>query len=84
MSGMPGVGKDTWIRRHLPGWPVVSLDDLRQRLQHLVDDPSARADAGQSAARHVASEYDWERIVERTEATYQEVLSKGTGSAVRA
>ena len=32
MSGMPGVGKDTWIRRHLPGWPVVSLDDIRQRL----------------------------------------------------
>jgi predicted kinase len=29
MSGIPGMGKDTYIRRHLSGWPVVSLDQLR-------------------------------------------------------
>ncbi len=32
MSGLPGVGKDHWIQTHLPAWPVVSLDALRERL----------------------------------------------------
>jgi predicted kinase len=32
MSGMPGMGKDTYIRRHLPDWPVVSLDQIRKVL----------------------------------------------------
>jgi predicted kinase len=32
MSGLPGVGKDRWIETHLPDWPVVSLDALRERL----------------------------------------------------
>ncbi|PTM57927.1 AAA family ATPase [Desmospora activa] len=29
MMGLPGAGKDTWIRRHLPTWPVISLDQIR-------------------------------------------------------
>jgi predicted kinase len=29
MSGLPGSGKDTWIAKNHPDWPVVSLDDLR-------------------------------------------------------
>jgi len=32
MSGLPGTGKDSWIQEHLPGWPVVSLDNLRKEL----------------------------------------------------
>jgi predicted kinase len=32
MSGQPGSGKDTWLARHRPGLPVVSLDELRGRL----------------------------------------------------
>jgi predicted kinase len=32
MSGLPGVGKDSWVRQHLAGWPVISLDHLRQEL----------------------------------------------------
>jgi predicted kinase len=32
MSGLPGAGKDTWIRSHLPDWPVVSLDAVRVEL----------------------------------------------------
>lgn len=32
MCGLPGTGKDTWIRANHPELPVVSLDDLRQEL----------------------------------------------------
>jgi predicted kinase len=32
LSGLPGAGKDTWIRRHLPEQPVVSLDAIRDEL----------------------------------------------------
>lgn len=30
MSGLPGTGKDTWIREHCPGMPMISLDDIRK------------------------------------------------------
>lgn len=33
MSGLPGSGKDTWIRLNCPEWPVVSLDQLRGELE---------------------------------------------------
>lgn len=29
LSGLPGSGKDTWLARHRPELPVVSLDDIR-------------------------------------------------------
>ncbi|HYD41249.1 MAG TPA: ATP-binding protein [Anaeromyxobacter sp.] len=32
MSGLPGAGKDHWLRRHRPGLPIVSLDVLREEL----------------------------------------------------
>jgi predicted kinase len=32
MSGLPGSGKDTWLARHRPKLPVISLDDLRADL----------------------------------------------------
>ncbi len=32
MSGLPGTGKDTWIRRHHPDLPVVSMDDIRREM----------------------------------------------------
>jgi predicted kinase len=32
MSGLPGAGKDTWIRNNLPDWPVISLDGVRREL----------------------------------------------------
>jgi predicted kinase len=32
MSGLPGSGKDTYVQSHFPGWPVVSLDGLREEL----------------------------------------------------
>jgi len=30
MSGLPGTGKDTWIRRNLPDIPMISLDEIRK------------------------------------------------------
>jgi predicted kinase len=33
MSGLPGAGKDTWLKTHRPELPVVSLDDIRDDLQ---------------------------------------------------
>lgn len=32
MAGLPGAGKDTWLARHRPGLPVVSLDAVRSEL----------------------------------------------------
>jgi putative nucleotidyltransferase with HDIG domain len=32
MSGLPGSGKDTWLERRGPNWPVVSLDAIREEL----------------------------------------------------
>jgi predicted kinase len=33
MAGFPGAGKDTWIKKNLPKWPMVSLDDIRKELE---------------------------------------------------
>ncbi|WP_020470303.1 AAA family ATPase [Zavarzinella formosa] len=32
MSGLPGAGKDYWAEQHLPDWPVISLDVIRQEM----------------------------------------------------
>jgi len=32
LAGLPGVGKDTWIRANLPDWPVISLDNVRRAM----------------------------------------------------
>jgi len=32
MAGLPGVGKDTWLRDNLPDRPTVSLDAIRREL----------------------------------------------------
>lgn len=42
MSGLPGTGKDTWIARHLPGLPMISLDDIRKELGVRPADPQGR------------------------------------------
>ncbi|GCE17626.1 AAA family ATPase [Dictyobacter kobayashii] len=33
LAGLPGAGKDSWIQRHYPSWPVVSLDGIRKELK---------------------------------------------------
>ena len=54
MSGLPGVGKDNWVRSNLPEWPVVSLDVLRGEL-----DVEPTDEQGQvvNHARELAREY---------------------------
>jgi predicted kinase len=32
MSGLPGSGKDTWIRRNVPDLPRISLDSIREEM----------------------------------------------------
>ena len=39
LSGLPAAGKDYWLEKHLPGWPVVSLDEIRQELGVPPSDP---------------------------------------------
>ena len=34
LSGLPGVGKDTWIAGNYPHLPVISLDDIRQEMDY--------------------------------------------------
>ena len=33
LSGLPGSGKDTWLSKNAPQWPVISLDSIRKELQ---------------------------------------------------
>ena len=33
MSGLPGTGKDTWIRENCPGLPMISLDEIRKEMK---------------------------------------------------
>ena len=47
MSGLPGAGKDTWVREHLRDLPVVSLDVLRTELE--VDPTDAQGEVVQAA-----------------------------------
>jgi len=33
MSGLPGTGKDTWIKEHYPDLPMISLDEIRREIK---------------------------------------------------
>lgn len=54
LSGLPGTGKDTWINRHLPHLPMISLDNIRRERKI-----SPKAEQGQvgNIAREQAKEY---------------------------
>lgn len=54
MSGLPGTGKDTWIRERLGELPMVSLDEIRRRMHVAPREPQGPVAA---AAREEAKEY---------------------------
>ena len=39
MCGLPGAGKDHWIEKNVPDWPIVSLDAIRHDLGVPPSDP---------------------------------------------
>ena len=56
MSGLPGAGKDTYVRKHYPDIPVISLDDIRQERKTAATDKTGNGQAIQ-AAKEKAKEY---------------------------
>jgi predicted kinase len=54
MSGLPGAGKDSWVRENLGDWPTVSLDDIREELDV---DPSESQGVVVARARELAREH---------------------------
>ncbi|MGC3945165.1 MAG: AAA family ATPase [Chryseolinea sp.] len=56
MSGLPGMGKDTFVNKHYRGLPVISLDDIRRRHKLKPDDSSATGWVVQEA-KEVAKGY---------------------------
>lgn len=49
LSGLPGMGKDTYQKNNLADYPVVSLDDIRRKNKLKPDDSSATGWAVQEA-----------------------------------
>lgn len=54
LSGLPGTGKDTYLREHLPDLPVVSLDALRLQMGVSPLDSQGRV---ANAAKELAREH---------------------------
>lgn len=54
MSGLPGSGKDTWLRQNRPELPVVSLDQLRSQMGV---DPDQNQGSVAQAARERCREF---------------------------
>ena len=54
LSGLPGTGKDTWIRHNLPNLPVISLDNIRRSLRV---SPTDNQGTVANIARDQAKEY---------------------------
>ncbi|HLP88614.1 MAG TPA: AAA family ATPase [Nostocaceae cyanobacterium] len=54
MSGLPGAGKDTWISKNLPDWEVISLDEIRKKMNV---DPEDDQGMVVNAAKALAKEY---------------------------
>lgn len=49
LSGLPGMGKDRYIKKHYSDWPIVSLDTIRREYKLKPDDTSATGWAVQLA-----------------------------------
>lgn len=56
LSALPGAGKDTYIKKHLANYPVISLDDFRRELKISSTDSKANGRVVQMA-KEKAKEY---------------------------
>jgi predicted kinase len=56
VAGLPGMGKDTYLRKHHPDLPVVSLDAIRREYNLAPDDKAATGWVVQTA-RELARTY---------------------------
>ena len=54
LAGLPGTGKDTYIKASYPGTPVISLDEIRRELKIL---PSENQGPVVARAHELAREY---------------------------
>ena len=54
ISGLPGTGKDTWIKHNVPDLPMISLDDIRRANKI---SPTASQGKVANIAREQAKEY---------------------------
>lgn len=61
MSGLPGSGKDTWLKQHCPDFPVVSLDEVRHELDiDATDNQGAVIQSAREACRqHLRDKRDF-------------------------
>jgi glycosyltransferase involved in cell wall biosynthesis len=82
-SGIPSVvaalpGVRTVVRAGETGWHVAPGDAiaLRQVIEKVVRDPDQRRDFGRRARRHAETEYAWDSLIDRLEATYDTVLAR--------
>ena len=58
MSGLPGAGKDNWLKQNLPDALIISLDDLRSEMGVPPSDPQGVV---LSRAKEMARDYLQER-----------------------
>ena len=57
LSGLPGTGKDTWVRENLPELPMLSLDEIREELAVSPRENQAKvAELAQARARQLLRE----------------------------
>lgn len=61
LSGLPGSGKDSWIARHRPDLPVVSLDRIREETGTAPTDNQGAVlqEAFEMARRHLREKRDF-------------------------
>lgn len=54
LSGLPGTGKDTWIKTHCPDLPVISLDEIRKEMKIApTDNQTQVAEAAKERAKEL-------------------------------